>query len=275
MEVETDLSEVPEEEAEALAVEKDTSSISEEIETGGPHEPWQLAGRVVIEGEDVYPELLYNGYFPGEPPAPPLAAGHPYYVLALKVDGTWTVTAPTAELLHPTTHEWPYGNYTSEYEEEGCEESGWISPTYIAGWPSHLKHGRFSISPVPYHAKCTPWYTFEGKRIYNPPKEWWGGQSFWWRTPTEMPVKFPNPSRKCSGECPVIAVPSLPSIKHWEKPEQRSSQAQAAMTTSPSKNGSKRCRCRAKPRNPASQRSKKSRMGMSRKPKSDADTNRT
>jgi hypothetical protein len=223
MEVESDLSQVPGEEAEAAAAEKEvwvkvdpvageTLSFSEEIESGGPHEPWQRAGNVVVEGEQVHTEALYDGYFPGELPPPPLAAGEPYYVLAAEVDGTWTAAAPTAELLHPQTAGWPYGNYTAEYEEEGCEESGWIRPRYLAGWPPHLKHGRLMLSPRTYHAECTPWDEAEGKRVYKPKKEWWGGQSYWWRTPAEMPVAFPNLSRKCSGECPEVAVPSLPSV---------------------------------------------------------------
>jgi hypothetical protein len=223
MEVESDLSQVPGEEAEALAAEKEvwvkvdpvtgeTSTFSEEIESGGPHEPWQRSGEVVVEGEQVHTELLYNGYFPGELSPPTLGAGEPYYVLAAEVDGAWTAAAPTAELQHPVTPGWPYGNYTSEDEAEGCEESSWIRPAYLAGWPPNLKHGRLMLSPRTYHAECTPWDLAEGKRVYKPKKEWRGMQSYWWRTPAEMPVKFPNPSRTCSGECPEIAVPSLPSI---------------------------------------------------------------
>ncbi|HEV7163127.1 MAG TPA: hypothetical protein VGN25_07735, partial [Solirubrobacteraceae bacterium] len=193
-----------------------TGTLEEELATGGPHHPWEEGGRVVgPEGGYVKAEWQANGYFPGPAPPPGLPAGHPFFVLAFETEGSgyWAVSGPSSILSSSGA----FGDYTREYESEGCTAGSWIDPPHIAGWPPHVA-GNFVTSPETYEAHCVPWYeTLEGTpphyvRHNKPAKRWTGMQSYYWRSAPEINALIPTPSRECSGECQSYPIPSLPAV---------------------------------------------------------------
>jgi hypothetical protein len=198
-----------------------TSTLGAELYTGGPHNPWEEGGPVKGPGGATVEErwLGGNGYFPGTLPAPSVPVHTPYYVLAFKTEGagSWSAAGPAA-MLEGSHHSAWFDDYKKEYAAEGCTEGAWIDPPEIAGWPPKLHAGNLVTSTEPYFASCTPWEEIlnekhEVERRYMGSKSWRGMQAYYWRNGSEFSIGLPHSGGTCSGECPTVPVPSLPTPK--------------------------------------------------------------
>ena len=159
-------------------------------------------------------------------PMPPgyRAIGSTFYVLVFKspiCGGAYNWCSESSAWIDKSTEalSWPWADPITEEEPKGCESSPFEPYGKVAGWPPHLRKTSLLRGAGPLYLRCTPWEEvgcpFSCERVNKPQKYAIGDNVGIWRTPAQMPVNFPKPSRTCHEgyTCMHTEVPPLPSVE--------------------------------------------------------------